>query len=670
MNSKTPDLERMVLLSALLGVVMILLTTFAQAQIGVGLNLIPGAGANPGSDDDLFRMRLDLDAPQPSGEYWSIWLTMEEEMGPDEWNKTTRDIHAQVLFMENTTETLLLEFNHTGGLGFIQINLSYDLPEGNYTIRARVPGMDMNWKKEIRQIPLTSRPPTAVARIIIDGIPVKEGNVVLDREGRASIVLDASGSWDPDRGDTESLNYSWRMGESVIITTHSTLPWTFNRPGEYLITLRAMDPDGMFSEDSVMVHVEEIAYLPDIRVTLTPDRESIILGHSIAFTILVENVGNNDAPGFDLDLHDGGAIIKHWSMGPMQSGGERTVVFTYTPLRTGQVGIRIHADPRGEIEEFDTSNNQDRADITVEPVPVPEMVIDALTGSGPQIAGSVTNLTVVIRNNGEGEAWNVRTTLFINNEPVLEEISRSVNAGGVTTVRYAWVPKVAAIYTIHVTVEVDSSIHDRTYLYNLEIGDPTPEDIDEETGVPQELVAAAVGGMSLLAMVAAVIMVGGENIKYRLFGSVLVGPLYTRLRKEDTLRHTVRAKVYDHIITHPGDSYASILDALELKNGTLVHHLRTLERERYVKSKKDGKFRRFYPWGVKVGERDPNHLTEIQTNILDIITTDPGVSQANIAAHLRKSRQSINYQIKVMADAGLINVIRHGITTRCYLKET
>ena len=86
-------------------------------------------------------------------------------------------------------------------------------------------------------------------------------------------------------------------------------------------------------------------------------------------------------------------------------------------------------------------------------------------------------------------------------------------------------------------------------------------------------------------------------------------------------------------------------------SGALRHHLTTLERERYIKSIRDGKRRRFYLNGKKVSP-----LSATQQQILSHIRENPKVSQAEIAALMGVSRQNINYHLKKMEKDHILRV--------------
>ncbi|MCK5024098.1 MAG: hypothetical protein KAR56_00610, partial [Thermoplasmata archaeon] len=93
---------------------------------------------------------------------------------------------------------------------------------------------------------------------------------------------------------------------------------------------------------------------------------------------------------------------------------------------------------------------------------------------------------------------------------------------------------------------------------------------------------------------AGVAIARNESWKYWLF-SVGLAPLYVKLKKGKVLDHFVRGQIFGHIQTNPGSHYNEIKDVLGVANGVLAHHLRTLEREVFIKSKKEGKLKRFYP---------------------------------------------------------------------------
>jgi len=147
-------------------------------------------------------------------------------------------------------------------------------------------------------------------------------------------------------------------------------------------------------------------------------------------------------------------------------------------------------------------------------------------------------------------------------------------------------------------------------------------------------------------------------------------PLYTRLDKEDVLDQFVRGQIYGYIKTNPGAHYNQIRRDIDVKNGTLAYHLRVLEKTDLIKSRKEGvRYRAFYPVGHKFPKKERFRLTDLQMRVLKVVKTNQGLTQKDIAAELHKKPQTINYNIKVLEKAGLVELKRIGRKTRCYSVE-
>ena len=174
----------------------------------------------------------------------------------------------------------------------------------------------------------------------------------------------------------------------------------------------------------------------------------------------------------------------------------------------------------------------------------------------------------------------------------------------------------------------------------------------------------------------AVILIGGVVSLAAFFGSEIgkykflafAIPLYTRLKKEEILDQFLRGEIYGYIKAHPGAHYNQIKRELDINNGSLSYHLKVLERERFIKSKRDGVNRRFYPWGMSVS-KDEFHLSEVQRQIKELIERYPGVSQKEIAKMMGLSSQVVNYHIKILTRAKILRLGKQGRKTLCYVNS-
>lgn len=157
---------------------------------------------------------------------------------------------------------------------------------------------------------------------------------------------------------------------------------------------------------------------------------------------------------------------------------------------------------------------------------------------------------------------------------------------------------------------------------------------------------AIVGALAALGTVGIGTLVS-ENLKWSLLMIFL--PLYSKIKREQVLDHFVRGQIYGYILANPGEHYNAIKAALSLTNGSLAHHLKTLEREQFVKSKRFGLYRRFYPMNMKIPEDGFFAPNEIQKTVLDIIKTNPGITQKEIADHLGLTPPTVNYHIGILS---------------------
>ena len=157
------------------------------------------------------------------------------------------------------------------------------------------------------------------------------------------------------------------------------------------------------------------------------------------------------------------------------------------------------------------------------------------------------------------------------------------------------------------------------------------------------------------------------------FAAVMTGmlffiiPLYHKVDRDKILDHYLRNQIYKYIQTNPGTHYSEIMKDTGVKNGVLVHHLNTLDRERLIKSIRDGMFRRFYPTGMKIPQKEIENLSWFQIRIFNYIRTHPGTSPLNIANEVGKSKQVINYHLKLMRNSKLVRAMNQGKQTKLYI---
>jgi DNA-binding MarR family transcriptional regulator len=142
-------------------------------------------------------------------------------------------------------------------------------------------------------------------------------------------------------------------------------------------------------------------------------------------------------------------------------------------------------------------------------------------------------------------------------------------------------------------------------------------------------------------------------------------PLYVRLKKKDVLSHFTRGQIFGYIQANPGTHYNAIIQDLRLHNGVGAYHLQVLEREGFIRSLRDGIYKRFYPATMRIPEKRV-HLSRIQKDLFEVIQKHPGITQKQISRLLDESKQVVNYHVKILEGAGLIRLERAGRETACY----
>jgi DNA-binding transcriptional ArsR family regulator len=177
------------------------------------------------------------------------------------------------------------------------------------------------------------------------------------------------------------------------------------------------------------------------------------------------------------------------------------------------------------------------------------------------------------------------------------------------------------------------------------------------------VVATTLGAVGALGAAA----IASENVKYSLL--MIFIPLYSKIKREQVLDHFVRGQIYGYVLANPGEHYNAIKVALSLTNGSLAHHLKTLEREQFLKSKRFGLYRRFYPMHMKIPEDGFFTPNEIQKTIVDLIRSTPAITQKEIAERLGLTPPTVNYHVGILSEHRAIRVERAGRKTHCFVVD-
>lgn len=113
-----------------------------------------------------------------------------------------------------------------------------------------------------------------------------------------------------------------------------------------------------------------------------------------------------------------------------------------------------------------------------------------------------------------------------------------------------------------------------------------------------------------------------------------------------------------YLTATPGAHFSKIRDDLKLGTGETQHHLRSLEDDGIVESRKDGDYRRYFPAGrfshfeqVALGYL----RRETPRGMLVALLEDPAVTAGDIAARLGVSRPTVSKHARELERAGLLS---------------
>lgn len=147
-------------------------------------------------------------------------------------------------------------------------------------------------------------------------------------------------------------------------------------------------------------------------------------------------------------------------------------------------------------------------------------------------------------------------------------------------------------------------------------------------------------------------------------------PLFSRIKKDSGLENFERGRIFGFIENNPGTYYSEIMKNLGIGNGTLSHHLHMLEKMDMIMSKQEGfRHRAFYIISEQYSEMEKLRFTSMQSNILNIIKENNGISEKEIVSKLGEKQQTVNYNIKMLQRKNIIRLEQKGRETYCYMNE-
>ncbi|HYV08981.1 MAG TPA: winged helix-turn-helix transcriptional regulator [Thermoplasmata archaeon] len=169
---------------------------------------------------------------------------------------------------------------------------------------------------------------------------------------------------------------------------------------------------------------------------------------------------------------------------------------------------------------------------------------------------------------------------------------------------------------------------------------------------------AGIVSLGVLGGLAAV-LAWTEPGRHAVFGALF--PLYTRLKKEEVLDHFVRGQVFGVIKAEPGTNFTEIRDDLGLSNGTLAYHLRTLEVAGFIRSERDGVYKRFFAADAQPDREGQGvRLSRLQRVLIEFLRRNPELPQRDLARQAGVTQQTVSYNLRILQKLGVLQTASRG----------
>lgn len=146
--------------------------------------------------------------------------------------------------------------------------------------------------------------------------------------------------------------------------------------------------------------------------------------------------------------------------------------------------------------------------------------------------------------------------------------------------------------------------------------------------------------------------------------------LYSRIAKERLLDHGARERLLDAVRAHPGASLADLARMTDAPRNTITYHMRVLEREGLVSSRRQGRHRLFFAPGA-IERRDQAEAVatlrhETSRAMALTVGAEPGLDQKALCARVGVSPSLAHWHADRLVTSGVLEKRRDGRCVRYY----
>jgi len=502
--------------------------------------------------------------------------------------------------------------------------------------------------------------------------------------------------------------------------------------GDHRVKVRLGDKVGnQHPEDLVYYFTTYLPPVHDLAIvgSIHLEPQVLVAGYDTVVRTRVKNLGTQDMEETTASLFLGETRALDLRVPAVPAGSIRDIRFTWTPGLSDR-SLRIVLDPDGRLEDEDRSNNDITYSIEVH---YRDLMVDGstftLSESEPDDMERVS-VGILLRNIGDLRADMVRVRFLQDGRFYGEYNIDGIDGGSETQLTIDWKASHSArvlSFIVDPYNEISESIEKNhldidnpLYRENVKADDPiisgeTGEDQQGQENVPYVVDPLGPEGSTIwigpvtgerpqipvdetvpdaampyhptnddmplivpvlvpvIGLTATMFVLGGvlavmnvEPSRYRILG--LLVPLYSKL-KRSKIEHGTRYEILGYLKARPGAHYTELKDNLDLNDGSLVHHLRVLEKEDKIYSKRVGKYKLFYVTSYRRETSFGDYLTPFQKRILELILNNPGMVPKNLSRILDRSQTDISYHLTELNRNGILEKRKKGRNIQYFIRD-
>ena len=195
----------------------------------------------------------------------------------------------------------------------------------------------------------------AIVNITVDPVnnnsPIAEAGGIYSADEGSSVMLDGSGSMDPD-GVNDLVRYDWDLdGDGVYETSGVSVAFNSTADGNFTVGLRVTDNAGDVSIDTAQVTVNNVAPTANAGVSYSTN-----VGTDVTVTAAASSDPGNDITRYDWDLDNDGLYDDHVGV---------TATFNSAMAGTFAVGVQVTDDDGAATTDLATVTVTDSTAVAI-----------------------------------------------------------------------------------------------------------------------------------------------------------------------------------------------------------------------------------------------------------------------------------------------------------------